>query len=53
MSSKIGFTGVGIMGKPMAKNLIKAGHVLTVYDVLEEPVKELEKLGAAVAQSSK
>jgi 2-hydroxy-3-oxopropionate reductase len=53
MSSKIGFIGVGIMGKPMAKNLIKAGHVLTVYDILEEPVEELGKLGAAVAQSSR
>ena len=29
---KIGFIGLGIMGKPMAKNLIKAGHELTVYN---------------------
>ena len=29
---KIGFIGLGIMGKPMAKNLIKAGHELRVYD---------------------
>jgi len=30
---KIGFIGLGIMGKPMAKNLIKAGHELVVYDI--------------------
>ena len=28
----IGFIGIGIMGRPMAKNLIKAGYALTVYD---------------------
>lgn len=31
---KIGFIGLGIMGKPMAKNLMKAGHELVVYDVI-------------------
>ncbi|WP_369404279.1 NAD(P)-binding domain-containing protein [Secundilactobacillus collinoides] len=29
---KIGFVGLGIMGKPMAKNLVKAGHDVTVFD---------------------
>lgn len=29
---KIGFIGLGIMGRPMAKNLVKAGYDLTVYD---------------------
>ena len=53
MSSKIGFIGLGIMGKPMSKNLIKAGHELTVYDVIEAPVRELENVGAKVAHSSK
>ncbi len=28
---KIGFIGLGIMGKPMAKNLVKAGHELVVF----------------------
>jgi len=28
----IGFIGLGIMGKPMAKNLLKAGHQVSVYD---------------------
>ena len=29
---KVGFIGLGIMGKPMSKNLVKAGHDLVVYD---------------------
>lgn len=53
MSWKIGFIGLGIMGKPMSKNLVKAGHELTVYDLSEEPVNELQKLGAKTASSSK
>ena len=53
MGSKIGFIGLGIMGKPMSKHLIKAGHELTVYDVVEAPVKELQSFGARVAHSSK
>ncbi len=43
---KIGFIGLGIMGKPMAKNLIKAGYNLVVYDIVEKNVEELEALGA-------
>ncbi len=50
---KIGFIGLGIMGKPMAKNLIKAGHELTVFDIVESAVEELEKLGADRTRSSK
>ena len=38
---RIGFVGLGIMGKPMAKNLLKAGYALVVYDIVETPVKEL------------
>jgi 2-hydroxy-3-oxopropionate reductase len=53
MGSKIGFVGHGIMGKPMSKNLIKAGHELTVYDVVDAPLKELENAGAKVAHSAK
>ena len=49
---KIGFIGLGIMGKPMAKNLIKAGYPLTVYDVRPEPVQELVKLGAKRGNNS-
>lgn len=43
----IGFIGLGIMGKPAAKNLVDAGYELLVNDVREEPVEELEAHGAA------
>ncbi|HKN20749.1 MAG TPA: 2-hydroxy-3-oxopropionate reductase [Terracidiphilus sp.] len=49
----IGFIGLGIMGKPMAKNLLKAGHTLVVYDVVEAPVKELVEAGATAGSSPK
>jgi 2-hydroxy-3-oxopropionate reductase len=48
---KIGFIGLGIMGKPMAKNLIKAGHDLTVYDIVEAAVDEVVKAGAKRADN--
>lgn len=48
----IGFIGLGIMGKPMAKNLIKAGYKLVVYDINAEPVKELVAVGAKEGKSS-
>lgn len=47
----IGFIGLGIMGLPMAKNLLKAGYSLAVYDINEERVKELVALGAVAAES--
>ena len=50
---RIGFIGLGIMGKPMAKNLLKAGHTLEVYDIVEAQVKELVAAGAAAASSPK
>lgn len=50
---KIGFIGLGIMGKPMARNLMKAGHSLTVYDVVQANVELLAAEGAAAAASSK
>jgi 2-hydroxy-3-oxopropionate reductase len=49
----IGFIGLGIMGKPMAKNLLKAGYALIVYDIREEPIKELVDAGAKAGTSSK
>jgi 2-hydroxy-3-oxopropionate reductase len=48
---RIGFIGLGIMGKPMAKNLLKAGHTLMVYDIVEAPVKELVAAGATAGSS--
>lgn len=50
---KIGFIGLGIMGKPMAKNLLKAGYPLVVYDINPAPVKELAAAGAEAASSAK
>ncbi len=46
MKKNIGFIGLGIMGKPMAKNLIKAGYPLFVYDIVKPAVAELVALGA-------
>jgi 2-hydroxy-3-oxopropionate reductase len=50
---KVGFIGLGIMGKPMTRNLIKAGHQLTVYDVVPEFIAELEASGAVRGRSAK
>ena len=52
-NKKIGFIGLGLMGKPMALNIAKANFPLIVYDVREEPLDELAKLGAKVAKSAK
>lgn len=43
---KVGFIGLGIMGKPMSKNLIKAGHELVVFDHNKAAVDELVEFGA-------
>jgi len=53
MEKKIGFIGLGVMGKPMAKNLLKAGFSLCVYDIVPEPVKELVGAGAKAARSAR
>ena len=50
---RIGFIGLGIMGRPMALNLRKAGYELVVFDINETPVKELSEAGAVVGASSK
>ena len=46
---KIGFIGLGIMGKPMAKNLLKAGYSLVVNDLNPNAVDELVSCGATAA----
>lgn len=46
MEKTIGFIGLGIMGKPMAKNLLKAGYQLVVFDLKKEAVQELAGAGA-------
>jgi 2-hydroxy-3-oxopropionate reductase len=50
---RIGFIGVGIMGKPMAKNLIDAGYKLIVYDVVEKALNEVVEYGAERGTSSR
>ena len=49
---KIAFIGLGIMGKPMAKNLLKAGHELRVYDRNTATLEEMKAAGATVCGSS-
>ena len=53
MSPQVGFIGLGIMGKPMAKNLLKAGYALTVHNRSSEPAEELAAEGATIAGSAK
>lgn len=48
---KIGFIGLGIMGKPMSKNLIKAGYELVVCARKQEVKDEMSSLGAAIAEN--
>ncbi len=48
----IGFIGLGLMGKPMSKNLVEAGYPVVVHSRSKGPVKELEQFGAQVAKSS-
>jgi 2-hydroxy-3-oxopropionate reductase len=43
---KTGFIGLGVMGKPMSKNLIKAGYSLMVYDINPDSVEEVVEAGA-------
>src|SRR5271157_4770829 len=47
----LGFIGLGLMGKPMAKNLLNAGFNLTVHSRSRPPVDELAALGAKAAAS--
>jgi 2-hydroxy-3-oxopropionate reductase len=48
---KVGFIGLGIMGRPMARNILRAGFPLVVYDLLAQPVQELAAAGAETARS--
>jgi 2-hydroxy-3-oxopropionate reductase len=51
--ANIAFIGLGIMGKPMAANLMKAGHALFIYDVVKAPVAQLSAKGATACASAK
>lgn len=50
---KVGFVGLGIMGKPMSKNLIAAGHELVVCDFNQVAVEEVVAAGAKAAANGK
>jgi 2-hydroxy-3-oxopropionate reductase len=51
MAEKIGFAGLGIMGAPMARNLMEAGHELVLYNRTREKAEELAADGTVVADS--
>jgi 2-hydroxy-3-oxopropionate reductase len=51
MTEIVGFIGLGVMGKPMAKNLVKAGHRLVVHSRTRAPVDEVAAAGATAAAS--
>jgi 2-hydroxy-3-oxopropionate reductase len=43
---RIGFIGLGISGKPMVKNLLKAGHEVLAYDLFDKNIANVVKAGA-------
>ncbi len=51
MAESVGFIGLGIMGEPMALNLVKAGYKVTVFNRTREKAQPLEQAGARVASS--
>ncbi|NMI02757.1 2-hydroxy-3-oxopropionate reductase [Paenibacillus sp. SZ31] len=53
MKKRIGFIGLGIMGRPMSLNLIRAGYDVSVYDINQTAVMSLADLGARGAASPK
>jgi 2-hydroxy-3-oxopropionate reductase len=53
MAQVIGFIGLGIMGRPMARNLLKAGYSLVVHSRSRGPVDDIAKAGARAAASPK
>jgi 2-hydroxy-3-oxopropionate reductase len=50
---KVGFIGLGIMGRPMCKNVLKAGYEVTVFDFNTAAVEDLVSCGAKAAKSGK
>jgi 2-hydroxy-3-oxopropionate reductase len=51
--AELGFIGLGIMGKPMAEHLLKAGHKVYAYDIMPKSLSELQQKGAIACASSK
>ena len=50
--TQIAFIGLGHMGLPMARNLLNAGHTLSVFDLVASAVNELAAQGARAASSA-
>ena len=50
---RVGFIGIGMMGKPMSKRILQAGYPLTVHDARPEPVEEMVREGATKAGTPK
>src|SRR5262245_34814727 len=53
MSNNIGFIRLGIMGRHMVKNLLKAGHAVTVYDIVPAGMDDVAAAGAVKGSSPK
>ena len=53
MKPKVGFMGLGIMGAPMAANILKAGYPLMVYNRTPDKAQDLARMGTGVASSPK
>jgi 2-hydroxy-3-oxopropionate reductase len=51
VAETVGFIGLGVMGKPMAKNLLKTGHRLVVHNRSRAPVDEVATVGATTGSS--
>lgn len=51
MKPTVGFIGLGIMGRPMSRNLMKAGYPLVVYDIMPAAVEEIVQAGAQAGAS--
>ena len=49
--SKVAFIGLGVMGEPMARNLLKGGHIVQAYDVRPEALESIKKDNAIAADS--
>ena len=49
--SKVAFIGLGVMGEPMARNLLKAGHNVRTYDVRDKVLDRIASEGAEIASS--
>ena len=53
MTKKIGFIGIGLMGLPMSKNLVKAGYNLTVFNRSKNKAEPLKEFGAKISKTLK